>query len=111
MEFDLQTLRPTYHLTLGLPGRSNALAIAERLGLAKKIIEDARAEISPEELRAENLLNEIHRQRDLARKAREQADRDQSDAEKMKNDLVARLDKIEDERRALLEKARAAGRR
>ena len=106
MEFDVQTLRPTYRLTLGLPGRSNALAIAARLGLEKKIIEDARAEISPEELRADNLLNEIHRQRELARKAREKADRDQSDAEKMKKDLIARLEKIEDERRALLERAR-----
>ena len=77
MEFDLQTLRPTYHLTIGLPGRSNALAIASRLGLDKKIIDDARAEINPEELRADNLLNEIHHQRELARKAREEADRDQ----------------------------------
>lgn len=106
MEFDVQTLRPTYRLTLGLPGRSNALAIAARLGLEKKIIEDARTEISPEELRADNLLNEIHRQRELARKAREKADRDQSDAEKMKKDLIARLEKIEDERHALLERAR-----
>ena len=71
MEFDLHTLRPTYHLTIGLPGRSNALAIAERLGLPKEIIDAARSEINPDDLRAEDLLNEIHHQRDLARKARQ----------------------------------------
>ena len=107
MEFDLRTLRPTYHLTIGLPGRSNALAIAERLGLPKKIIEDARSEINPDELRAEDLLNEIHRQRDLTRKARQEAENAQSDAKKLKADLTVRLEKIEDERRALLERARA----
>ncbi len=111
MEFDLHTLRPTYHLTLGLPGRSNALAIASRLGLEKKIIDSARTEIAPEELRAENLLNEIHRQRDLARRSREKADQEQQDAEQLTKRLAARLEKIEDERRGVLEKARAQAER
>jgi len=53
MEFDLQTLRPTYRLTIGLPGRSNALLIAERLGLPPEIIQDARSAIDPSDLRAE----------------------------------------------------------
>jgi DNA mismatch repair protein MutS2 len=106
MEFDLQTLRPTYHLTVGLPGRSNALAIARRLGLSDEIIESARSEINPDELRAEDLLNEIHHQRDLARRARQQAENSQRHAEKLKEDLAARLEKIEDERRSVLEKAR-----
>ena len=69
MEFDLATLRPTYRLTLGLPGRSNALAIASRLGMRPELIEEARREISPEELRADDLLNQIHHQRELARRA------------------------------------------
>ncbi len=111
MEFDLQTLRPTYQLTIGLPGRSNALAIASRLGLEKKIIETARNEIAPEELRAENLLNEIHHQRELARRAREKADQEKQSAERIRADLTARLEKIEDERRGVLEKARAQAQR
>lgn len=106
MEFDLSTLRPTYNLTIGLPGRSNALAIARRLGLPPQIIEGARATLNPDELRAEDLLNEIHRQRDLARKARQQAEAAQREAEKLKAELAARLENIEDERRSVLEKAR-----
>jgi DNA mismatch repair protein MutS2 len=107
MEFDLDSLRPTYHLTIGLPGRSNALAIARRLGLPAKIVDDARSTLNPDELRAEDLLNEIHHQRDLARKARQDADNEKSEALKLRQDLTTRLEKIEDERRSVLEKARA----
>lgn len=106
VEFNLKTLRPTYHLTIGLPGRSNALAIAERLGLPEDIITAARAEIDPTELRAEDLLDEIHRQRDLARQARETADEAQREAESIRNELAKRLDQIEDERYQMLEETR-----
>jgi len=106
MEFNLETLRPTYHLTIGLPGRSNALAIAERLGLPKDIITAARSTINPEDLRAEDLLDEIHHQRDLARKSRAQAETARGEAEKTRRELNNRLARIEDERRAVLEQAR-----
>ncbi len=106
MEFDLESLQPTYHLTIGLPGRSNALAIAERLGMPEGIVNEARAEISPEDLRAENLLEEIHRQRDLAREARAAAEQARQEIEQMRSDLVARLDHLEDERREVLDQAR-----
>jgi DNA mismatch repair protein MutS2 len=106
VEFDLETLRPTYHLTIGLPGRSNALAIAQRLGLPEAIIQDARSELSPDDLRAEDLLNEIHHQRDLIRKARSAADQALHEAEKARSELITRLDGIEDERQSILEKAR-----
>ena len=106
VEFNLKTLRPTYHLTIGLPGRSNALAIAERLGLPQEIIQAARDEINPTDLRAEDLLDEIHRQRDLARQARETAEAAQREAESIRNELAERLDKIEDERYAMMEAAR-----
>ncbi len=106
VEFNLETLQPTYHLTIGLPGRSNALAIAERLGLPEDIIQDARSEINPTDLRAEDLLDEIHRQRDLAREAREAADAAHREAENLRNELAERLDRIEDERFDLLEESR-----
>lgn len=106
VEFDLRTLQPTYHLTIGLPGRSNALAIAQRLGLPKEIINQARTELDPNDIRAEDLLNEIHRQRDIARNSRSAADRARSHAENLRNDLNKRIDSIEDERRKILEAAR-----
>ena len=106
VEFNLKTLKPTYHLTIGLPGRSNALAIAERLGMPENIIDAARAEIDPADLRAEDLLDEIHRQRDLARQAREETETAQREAEAVRNALAERLDAVEDERYALLEETR-----
>lgn len=106
VEFDLESLKPTYHLTIGLPGRSNALAIAERLGMPDVIVSAARSEIDPTELRAENLLDEIHRQRDLAYQAREDAERLRQEIEEKRLDLARRLEQIEDERLAILETAR-----
>lgn len=106
VEFDLETLRPTFHLTIGLPGRSNALAIAQRLGLPEPIIVAARAEISPDDLRAEDLLNEIHNQRNLSRQARQQAEQARQEAEKLRLELITRLEKIEDERQKVLDAAR-----
>ncbi|OGO31380.1 MAG: hypothetical protein A2136_02990 [Chloroflexi bacterium RBG_16_54_11] len=106
VEFDLDTLRPTFHLTIGLPGRSNALAIAQRLGMPEPIITTARSELSPADIRAEDLLDEIHRQRDLSRKARTAAENAHREAESLRSELAKRLEKIEDERMQVLEKAR-----
>jgi len=99
-------LRPTFHLTIGLPGRSNALAIAQRLGMPEVIVSAARAELDPTDLRAEDLLDEIHRQRDLARQARAAAEKARREAEAMQTELEERLERIEDERHEVLEKAR-----
>jgi len=109
LEFNLQTLRPTYKLTLGLPGRSNALAIAQRLGLPQEIIEVARSEINPDDLRTDKLLGDIHRQRKLAFKESEKAERARSEARRLERTLAERLEKIEEERQAVLARARAEG--
>ena len=106
VEFDLETLRPTFHLTIGLPGRSNALAIAQRLGMPDEIITSARSELSPTDLKAEDLLDEIHRQRDLSRKARAATENARHEVEVLRADLAKRLEKIEAERRQVLENAR-----
>jgi DNA mismatch repair protein MutS2 len=105
VEFDLQTLQPTYHLTIGLPGRSNALAIAERLGLPPSIITAAREMLNPTDLRAEDLLEEIHHQRDLARRARAEAEQARAEAEALRQELARQLDRIEEERQAILRRA------
>jgi len=109
LEFNVQTLRPTYKLTLGLPGRSNALAIAQRLGLPQEIIEAARSEINPDDLRADKLIGDIHRQRKIAFKESEKAERARSEARRLERDLAERLDQIGEERQKVLEQARAEG--
>lgn len=108
MEFNLQTLKPTYHLMVGLPGRSNALAISERLGLPLEIVEDARSLVDPTELRAEDLLNEIHRQRGIARKERKNAEKARIQARRVERELNERLAKVDQERLTILENARKA---
>lgn len=106
VEFDLKTLAPTYHLIVGLPGRSNALAIATRLGLPNAVVEAARGTIDPSELQAEDLLDEIHRERDRTREARTRAEEAQHAAQKSRLELAERLEKIEDERVDILERTR-----
>jgi DNA mismatch repair protein MutS2 len=109
LEFNVQTLRPTYKLTLGLPGRSNALAIAQRLGMPQAIIDAARSEINPDDLRADKLIGDIHRQRKIAFKESEKAERARSEARRLERDLAERLEKIGEERQNVLEQARAEG--
>lgn len=106
VEFDLETLRPTYRLIVGLPGRSNALAIAKRLGLAEFIIEDARSMVATEDLVADDLLDEIHRTRETIRVQNEQITALRDEVEIQRDELQARLDKIEDERRDIINGAR-----
>lgn len=109
LEFDIKTLRPTYKLTIGLPGRSNALAIAQKLGLPGSIIESAKAEINPLDLRADKLLDDIRRERNRASREREKLEKQRAKIEAQNAELQKRLEKIEDERRETLAKARAEG--
>ncbi len=109
LEFDIKTLRPTYKLTLGLPGRSNALLIAQKLGLAQSIIDSARAEINPLDLRADKLLDDIRKERNRTSREREKLEKARAKLEAETRELEKRLEKIEDERRETLAKARAEG--
>jgi DNA mismatch repair protein MutS2 len=109
LEFDIKTLRPTYHLTIGLPGRSNALLIAQRLGLPQPIIETAKGEINPDDLRADKLLDDIRKERNRTSRERQKLEKARERLEMQTKDLEKRLEKIEDERREVLAKARAEG--
>jgi DNA mismatch repair protein MutS2 len=109
LEFDIKTLRPTYHLTLGLPGRSNALAIATRLGLDGKIVDAARGEVNPESIRADKLLDDIRKERNRTSRERQKLEKARDRLEAQNAELQKRLEKIEDERREVLAKARAEG--
>ncbi len=109
LEFDIKTLRPTYKLTLGLPGRSNALLIAQKLGLPQSIIDSARAEINPLDLRADKLLDDIRKERNRTSREREKLEKARAKLEAQSRDVEKRLEKIEDERRETLARARAEG--
>lgn len=109
LEFDIKTLQPTYKLTLGLPGRSNALLIAQKLGLPQTIIDSARAEINPLDLRADKLLDDIRKERNRTSREREKLEKARAKLETQTRELEKRLEKIEDERRETLAKARAEG--
>ena len=94
LEFDIKTLRPTYHLTIGLPGRSNALLIAQRLGLPQPIIDSAKAEIHPDDLRADKLLDDIRKERNRTSRERQKLEKARDRLEKQTSDIDKRLEKI-----------------
>ncbi len=107
VEFDIQTLSPTYELSIGLPGRSNAFAIARRLGLAEEIVAQAEALVSPQSLEADAMLAEIKRAREAALTAEAEAKATLRRAEALKADLSYRLAQVEEARREVLAEARA----
>ncbi len=106
LEFNLHTLRPTYKLTIGLPGRSNALAIAQRLGLPQSVLVAAKSDIDPNDIRADDLLDDIHRQRKEAFKDRRKAQNARVEVHRLRRELTEKLENIEDERLKILEEAR-----
>ncbi len=107
MAFDVETLAPTYKLSIGLPGRSNAFAIARRLGMPNEVIKRAQGMLSGEELRAEDMLDDLHQLRIQEARARDAAWRDQREARDLASELRERLRNIEQERREVLRQAEA----
>lgn len=106
VEFDPETLRPTYRLTIGIPGHSNALAIARRLGLDEAIVRRAEALLSPQERQTEHLLADLHRLRLETARARDEAYTARAEAQRLTEELHRRLARIDEERAAILEEAR-----
>lgn len=106
MEFDVETLSPTYELSIGLPGRSNALTIAGRLGLNPTIVAKAESIVRPEALEVESLLEDVRRARQEAQHAAEQARERERQAGALEADLRYQLARIEEARREVIAEAR-----
>jgi len=102
VEFNIETLSPTYHLTVGLPGQSNALAIARRLGLNDDILQRASDQLAPEHFEFETLLGEIRSERAAAAEARQGEEAARREAEDLRVALAERRDTIEQERAGIL---------
>lgn len=107
VEFDPETLAPTYRVIIGLPGGSNAFAIARRLGMDEQIVRRAEAAVGPEQLRLEDLLSRAQRERDLLGEERRAERIARDEAEAIRDALDARLRGIEQERERAVEEARA----
>ncbi|MBQ1984990.1 MAG: endonuclease MutS2, partial [Clostridia bacterium] len=92
-EFDIETLRPTYKLIVGTPGKSNAFAISERLGLPKAIVENANALISGDSKRFENIIEKLEADRIAMERARDEAERLKIEYEAFKTKAEAEIEK------------------
>lgn len=97
MEFDVETLTPTYRLLIGVPGKSNAFEISKKLGLSESVIERASEHIKHGDMEFENVISSIE---DDKRKAAA----DRLDAESMRAEIEERLKKIEEKEKAVSEK-------
>ncbi len=89
-EFDINTLKPTYRLIVGMPGKSNAFAISEKLGLPSLIVEDAKNRISGENRRFEHIVEQLE-------KSRIEMDRNKEEAARLRSELEKAKEKTEEE--------------
>ena len=105
-EFDVKSLQPTYRLLTGIPGKSNAFAIAARLGLQPTIIERAKEQVSTEDARFEDVLAELERERRRVEQMKEEAQRMRSAAQSERDKMRAERDAAEDRVDKMMESAR-----
>ena len=109
-EFNVETLAPTYRLLVGIPGKSNAFAISERLGLPKYIIQKAAARIDAENVRFEDVLTQLDEQRQAMEREKEAARRLRREMEDSAKVAREYREKLEKERAKAVEKAQAEAR-
>lgn len=111
VEFNVNTLKPTFKLTIGIPGKSNALEIAKRLGLNRNIISMVKTFISEENLKVEEMLKYIEEQK-------HRTETEKKEIHELKNEYIKKMKKLEEERQQIvlqrdkiLEKAKQTGRK
>ncbi|MFC2671421.1 endonuclease MutS2 [Limosilactobacillus vaginalis] len=106
MEFDQETLKPTYHLLLGIPGRSNGIEIAQRLGINQTVITESKSLVSEDSQDLNQMIGELVEQRKAAREEKERLEKLLVANREKQADLTNKLDRFNEQRDSLLAKAR-----
>ena len=105
VEFDVATLRPTYRLLIGIPGKSNAFEISRKLGLSDKIIKRAKEFMSQDDVKFEDLIKSLEEDKKKAELERDSAARLKYELEKAKEEIDRKLERIENQRDKVLREA------
>lgn len=106
LDFDPVTFAPTYHLAIGLPGGSNALETAARLGLDPEIISDARGMLSQGAREVEALISSLNDERDKAQSLRAELEKAKQDAARLKTEMETRLNDMKAREKAVIQETR-----
>ena len=105
-EFDVATLRPTYRLLIGVPGRSNAFAISERLGMGSEVVDRARELVSAENTRFEDVVESLEKSHQALEQEREDARAQRAEAETIRQKAEEQLKSVDKLREREMEQAR-----
>lgn len=104
-EFDVESLRPTYRLLIGIPGKSNAFAISGKLGLPDYIIEDARKRLSEQDISFEDLLTDLETSKKTIEKESEEIAAYRREAEELRQQAAKRQEKLDEQRDRIIREA------